>query len=411
VGAVGTALLLQIVLGWPSSTSPFWLFHAAVAVAASYGGFSAASLAILVSLLIARLNFGVDLPAGALFCVEALAVATVVVRATQSLQQQRQRGAAAHKYILELKSSERQARLIDDAFSRLDAISLDTGVVLLDRDGRIVDWRTGATRLYESDRTDALGKSAAALFDADFTDEAFALLLGSARQTVARHVGAHRRADGTPFTADVEIRPLSRGGLDGFTMIVRDLTRQQAWDAFATSATEAQAQLRCEADVAHRQLETLQYLTDPSVNSLDSVALITTLLSRLQIATDAEGIALIYTGRFRRRVFCAPDGLQCLRGSQRPLAERSEQPDRALIVHNDAASVLQLSAVQWPEGVSSLIAVPVVSAGSKQALIEVVSTRRRHSTEWEIALVQVVAARLAGLLRDDAYADAGAGAA
>jgi len=412
VAAVAAALLLQVVAGWPPATSPFWLFHAAVAIAALYGGFSAASLAILTSLLIARMNAGVDLWTGMFFCLEAVIIATVLVRTADSLQRQRQRGAAAQKYILELKSFERQGRLIDDAFSRLDALSLDTGVILLDRDGHIVDWRTGATRLYECDGTETLGKSAATLFDADFTEGAFAVLLGGARQAIARHVVQHRRADGSRFTADVQITPLSRGGFDGFTMIVRDLTRQQAWDTFATSATEAQAQLRQEADVAHRQLETLQYLTDPSVNSLDSAALINTLLSRLKAATSAEGIALIYTGRFRRRVFCAAEGLQCLRGSQRPLAEpRIDQPDRALIVHNDAASVLQLSAVQWPEGVSSLISVPVVSAGSRQAVIEVVSTRRRHSTEWEIALVQVVAARIAGLLRDDPYAGADAGAA
>jgi hypothetical protein len=247
------------------------------------------------------------------------------------------------------------------------------------------------------------------LFEGELTQEAFAPLLVAARQGVARHVGQHRRADGTPFTADVEITPLSRGGVDGFTMIVRDLTHQQAWAAFATFAAETQAQLRREADVAQRQLETLQYLTDPSLNALDSEALVKTLLSRLQAAIDAEGIALVHMGRFRRRVFCADSGLQCLRGSQRPLAElRSEHPDRALIVHNDAASVLQLSAVQWPESVSSLIAVPVMSAGSRQAVIEVVSSRRRYSTEWEIALVQVVAARLAGVTGGDPLADAGA---
>jgi PAS domain S-box-containing protein len=281
--------------------------------------------------------------------------------------------------------------------------------VLLDRDGRVVDWRAGATRLYQHKRTAVLGLSAATLFGPECTEKTFASLLATARHGVGRLVGQHRRADGSLFAADVEITPLSKGGLDGFAMIVRDLTHQQAWDAFATSATETHAQLRREADVAHHQLATLQYLTDPTLNSLDSVGLVTTLLDRLQEVIDAEGIALVHTGRFRRRVFCADNGLQCLRGSQRPFAEpRAEQPDRALIVHNDPESVLQLSAVQWPEGVSSLIAVPVVSAGSRQAVIEVVSTRRRHSTEWDIALVQVVAARVAGLPHDDSYADAGA---
>src|SRR5688572_21007785 len=58
--AVGTAVLLQTFVSSPSATSSLWLLHAAVAIAASYGGFSAASLAILTSLLVARVNSGVD---------------------------------------------------------------------------------------------------------------------------------------------------------------------------------------------------------------------------------------------------------------------------------------------------------------------------------------------------------------
>ena len=125
-------------------------------------------------------------------------------------------------------------------------------------------------------------------------------------------------------------------------------------------------------------------------------------------ALDAEGIAVLHTGRFEHRVVCA-SGLQCLRASQLPPDDLlGDEPVRALIIHNDAASVSAMSAVQWPSGVSSLIAVPVVNAGAMQAVIEVVSARRQRATEWEIALIQVVAARIAGLLRDDPYVDAGA---
>jgi hypothetical protein len=39
----------------------------------------------------------------------------------------------------------------------------------------------------------------------------------------------------------------------------------------------------------------------------------------------------------------------------------------------------------------------------------VVNRTVRHATEWEIALVQVVAARMAGFLEDDSQLNAGAG--
>src|SRR5262249_403624 len=185
-------------------------------------------------------------------------------------------------------------------------------------------------------------------------------------------------------------------GADGFAVVVHDLTRQHAWEAFATSSAETHAELRQEADTAHRQLATLQDVTDPSLNALTGGDLVTTLLDRLRAAIGAEGIAFADVGRFRPRVFCTTGGIQCAGGVSRHRAEsRSEESARTLLIHNDAVRVAEMSVVEWPEGVASLIAVPVVRAGTTQAVIEVVNTRGRRSTEWEIALVQVVAARIA----------------
>ena len=406
---VAVAAAFNSALAGAHAAAPFLLFQAAVAITATQTDFAAASVATLASLLAVRLVSGVDLVTGLLFSAEALLISVLIVRIRRMLEKERQRTAAADDWIRALKATERQARVVDRALDRLDEVSTDAVIVVLDSAGRIVDWRAGAARTYGIERDAVVGHSAAGLFEPPLSDAEFDRLLTESTHAQARRVGHHRRADGSPFTADVEMKPLSRGGLDGFTMIVRDLTRQEAWDAFAASATDAHARLRSEADIAQHQLATLQNITDPSLNLLDTPDVIRTLLNRLRDAIDAEGIALVHTGRFQRRVYCAAAGLQCRRGTQRAQAQsRDDDPGRALIIHNDAASVAEMSAVEWPDGVSSLIAVPVVCAGSKQAVIEVVSARRRHSTEWEIALVQVVAARLAGLLRDDPYADAGA---
>jgi hypothetical protein len=79
------------------------------------------------------------------------------------------------------------------------------------------------------------------------------------------------------------------------------------------------------------------------------------------------------------------------------------------MIHNDSAAVAEVSAAVWPDEVSSLIAVPLVRAGSTTAVLEVVHRTGRRATEWEIALVQVVAARMAGFLGDGSYRDAAAG--
>ena len=133
------------------------------------------------------------------------------------------------------------------------------------------------------------------------------------------------------------------------------------------------------------------------------------MLERLRGSIDADGIALVQLNRFRRSVICAPGGLQCQRGIQRPLGEiRRPDASRTLILHNDPAGVSELSAAGWPDGVSSLISVPVVRGGATMAVMEVVNRAGRRATEAEIALVQVVAARVAGFVQEDAYADSGA---
>ena len=77
------------------------------------------------------------------------------------------------------------------------------------------------------------------------------------------------------------------------------------------------------------------------------------------------------------------------------------------MIHNDKAAVAESSVAGWPADVSSLMAMPVVRAGSAQATMEVAYRTGRRATEWEIALVQVAAARIAGV-QDERYADSGA---
>jgi hypothetical protein len=193
-------------------------------------------------------------------------------------------------------------------------------------------------------------------------------------------------------------------------MIVRDLTDQQARAAADWSTAEAHAQLRDDVELAQRQLSTLQDLTDPTLNSLGDVEFVTELLDRLRTAIKAEGIAVIHFGSLPRHLFCASSGLQCQRGNQRPVVDVKTDTARTVMIHNDPSGVAEVSAVGWPDDVSSLIAVPLVRAGSKQAVMEVVNRTGRRATEWEIALVQVVAARIAGFLEDESYTDSGASA-
>jgi len=187
----------------------------------------------------------------------------------------------------------------------------------------------------------------------------------------------------------------------------RDLRRELA--DFTTSMAKAETALRQEADIAREQLETLQSVTDPSLNALAGTELVVALLDRLRLVLDADGVAVMRVGAFRSRVMTARAGLQPTTGARKTLAEVRQHPTgRTLLIHNDADQLEQVSVFAWPEGATSLIAVPVVRSGQTRAVLEVVKCQPGRSTEWEIALAQVVAERTAGLMRDDEYADAGA---
>jgi GAF domain-containing protein len=162
-------------------------------------------------------------------------------------------------------------------------------------------------------------------------------------------------------------------------------------------------------ELAQRQLSTLRDLTDPALNALGTVQFVAELLDRLRTAIHADGIALIDCDREARHVFCASGGMQCQQ-VHHPVAAVNTDAARTVMIHNDAAGVAEMSATGWPDDASSLIAVPVVRGGSPRAIMEVVNRTGRRATEWEIALVQVVAARIAGSLEDGFYGHTDAGA-
>jgi PAS domain-containing protein len=405
LGAVAAAVIVRWMLGVSDIAAAFWLFDAVVAISALYGGWSPATVAALSSLLVVRIGSGISLLSCGLFFAEALFIAAVLLQLKRALERQRRRTSAADAKIQDLKRIERSGRILDTAFGRLQQAADDVVVTLLDEEGKVAEWGVGAERLLARGVDGVLGVSGAALFEPPLADADFARLLATSRDGVARHSGRLKRGDGTSFDADVEIRPLSKGRFGGFTMVVSDRSRQQAWEAFARSSADTQTELREEVDVARHQLATLQSVTDPALDVLAGSVLITTLLNRLRAAVGADGIALVHAGSRHPSVFCASDGLQCLDRIKRPYTVTSG-PGQSLLIHNDAARVADMSAVEWPQAVVSLIAVPVVRAGTVQGVVEVVNTRGRRSTEWDIALVGVAAMRIGGLIKDESYAGA-----
>jgi len=397
---VVAASLLQWIAARAVSEPQLWLFHVAIVLTAAYADAAATLVAILLSMLLARVTAAIPLSTALLFGIEGVVIGIVVLRMAAAIRNLRQDRDALQTSVRDLDSTARHGHRMDRALNHLDQASEHTILVLLDQAGRVSDWRSGATRLYGFESGEMVGTGAVALFDEPGRRD-FPRLLREARRTPTRRTCRQVRAGGMMFEAEIVLSPLVPGGLDGFAMIVHDLTPQQARAAADLSTVETQTRLRGEIELAQRQLLTLQHLTDPLLNSLDDVQFVSELLDRLRTSIHAEGIALIDLNRHPRQLFCASEGIQCELIHPRPAAALTADLARTVMIHNDPAGVAEVSTAVWPDTVSSLIVVPLVRAGSTTAIMEVVNRTGRRATEWDIALVQVVAARIAGFLEDE----------
>jgi PAS domain S-box-containing protein len=413
------AFAAKFFLGITAEAATFVLQGAAVASSAALGGLATGVVATFVSVVLALIGGHAAPAATALFAIDGFVITMVVVRLAATTEEYARDVYAVEARLRDLKALERRRRTIDIACERLEQVPGDYAIVIVDAQGRITEWRAGARRqLGWPD--DVRGRSGATLFASEPGDAAdedrrqhdgFQQLLARASgEGIARSGATMRRADGTVFEADIEVRPLAEAGCEGFTILVHDRTREQEWQAFTASVADAQVALREEAEIAQRQLATLQHVTDPSLYALPTGDVVAALLDRLREAVDADGVALVRGVGPRPRVVAATVGLQPIVAPIHCSELDPGSDHRTLLIQNDPVRVAEMSRVGWPSTVSSLIVVPVVYAGRVEGTIEVVGLRGRRSTEWEIAVIQVVAGRFAGrtlgerLVRADAVA-------
>jgi PAS domain S-box-containing protein len=403
LAAVIGAALVRYLVGAREAAAAFLLVSAIVAYSASAGGWPAAVVAALTAIVIARLTVHVGPLTSILFFVESLVITGLVLSFRASLRERALTLDAANVRIGELNASEKHGRTVDAACLQLEEVVPGHALITLDRQGKIVAWGLSARRLYGKGSESILGATGATLFADESAEQVFKRLLADAVRTgSATYSGRHVRADGSIFDADVDLRLVSQMAGDGFTMLLHDRTADQEQQAAAIANAEAHRSVRQEADLAQRQLATLRAVTDPALNELSPSDLAVELLDRVRAAVSADGVALVVARTIQsKRLLSAsnglrPDGLR----DERAIDALTGSGSRIVLIQNDRERVSERSLLRWPAEVGSLIAVPVVHAGDIVGSLEVVDVKARRSTEWEIALIQVAAARIAALARD-----------
>jgi len=400
--------LICLLLAATDATTTLLLSSAAVAGAAWLGSESCV-LATLGALLSARIVSHPGPIPSVLFAAEGLLIAAAAARGSALVRDAVSLFASSSARIRALLGVQRRLHRSAAALSRLEGVSEECASFVIDERDRVVEWGVGASRLFGYSVDAALDTPVARLLETSHGAEEDAVFATVSAAAGAAIEATCRRSDGSTFDGDVTIHAVREASPRARVVTVRDRTRDQEWRAFADGARNLQVALREEADIAQRQLATLQYVTEPELNSLSSREAIQMLLDRLREAIDADGVALVRSGRQLPRLVAAAEGLQPEAGAERARAGISaSDAGRILIVHNDPARVAAASAARWCDQAASLITVPVRLGSHIEGTVEAVGVKTRRSTEWEIALVQVVASQIAGRLRDQAVFNADA---
>ena len=138
------------------------------------------------------------------------------------------RGRPARREPVEGVSSLKES---DDRFRVLVESIRDYAVFMLDRDGRVATWNTGAALIKGYQREEILGKPIDLFYTREDRENGrpARLLAEAANEGRVEDEGWRVRKDGTRFWADVVITALRNeaGVLIGFSKVTRDLTQRQ----------------------------------------------------------------------------------------------------------------------------------------------------------------------------------------
>ncbi|WP_276372339.1 PAS domain S-box protein [Chryseolinea sp. H1M3-3] len=150
----------------------------------------------------------------------------------------------------ELKKSE-------DRYVRMTEEILDYAIILLDKDGSILNWNRGAEKIKGYSESEIIGKNFSIFYlDEDRQNGLPVELISRAKQEGrAMHEGWRKRKDGSKFWGSIVITALhdEKNNVIGFTKVTRDLTERKI-------AEDKMRQHALELEVKNKQLEQFAYI-------------------------------------------------------------------------------------------------------------------------------------------------------
>jgi PAS domain S-box-containing protein len=162
-------------------------------------------------------------------------------------------------------SSIEQVPLSVETYQRMILEIEDYAILLLDRDGIILNWNRGAEKIKGYTADEIVGKNFRLFYtevdlEAGLPDK---LLAEAEKNNRAQHEGWRTRKDGSRFWGSVVITALhdDSGNVTGFSKVTRDLTeRKEAEEALKQNSLELEKKNR-ELDAMNQELASFAYVS------------------------------------------------------------------------------------------------------------------------------------------------------
>jgi PAS domain S-box-containing protein len=166
----------------------------------------------------------------------------------------------------ELKLRNEQLKVSEERYHKMISDVMDYAIILLDKDGVILDWNKGAEKLKGYSSKEIIGKSFRMFYPKDEKDSHLPekLLSEAVKKGSITHEGWRIKKDGNRFWGNIAITTLrdDHGAIIGFTKVTRDLTDKKVAEDKASNILEelrqANDQLKQSEERYHKMIEEVQ---------------------------------------------------------------------------------------------------------------------------------------------------------
>jgi PAS domain S-box-containing protein len=210
------------------SELPYFLFYPATTLAAIVAGPGPALAATLTaaayiqfSLVFSNESFAAENATDIIRLLAFVSLGSITALTLELLRSNRRERSLAEQALHD--SEERFHQLVDGVE--------DYAIFMLDRQGRVASWNTGAERIEGWSETEILGQDVSRVFPAEIRNSGLpmkqlAIAAGCGR---FREEAERVRKDGSRFWADVAITALrdEQGGLRGYAEVIRDISERK----------------------------------------------------------------------------------------------------------------------------------------------------------------------------------------